>query len=365
MMDVEAVDSTTNKRDRNRCQLTPLVDTNSLLAIESLFGKGDADPWAIKLACTFTDLFIYADWFRFTFGSPHGAISDTAWANAPSLAQRLRQRDSSAVVPLIVPVNEPVRLHDEYVTEAFHRFAIWARNNRKTLRQCLNTHNTSSIQAMQQAQVAREYYFSLERLAQDRELEVLANELRALECEILYAFDNVLRGPLYGRLTGSDQHYLNHPLRNVSLLPTFESEVGPLPRITVSFHESMSKLIGQLTLDEYCVILHELRSAVRDRGIHELARGDVDKDVLRDIATSVALPPNVRGSGRLALIAGGVIGGLAAIPVLGAAAAVTGAAVSVSSALWTGQLPRSTTRIKWLRWAIEWDLERQGESRNN
>lgn len=350
--------------DRNRRQLTPLVDGNSLLAIESLFGKGDVDPWAIKLACTFTDLFVYADRFRFTFRSPNGAFSDTAWANAPSLAQHLRQRDSSAVVPQMVPV-EPVRLQDEYVTEAFRTFAIWARNNRKTLRQWLNTHDTSSIRAMQQAQVARDYYFNLERLAQERELEALALELRMQQREILYAFDNAIGAPLYGRLTGSDQHYLNHPIRNVFLLPTSEAEMGRLPTIAVSFKESMANAVQHLSFDEYCVMLHELRGAVRSRGIHELGRECVEKEELRDIAASVSLPPRLRGLGRLSLVAGGIIGGLAAIPVLGTATAVAGAAVSVSSALWTGQLPRSTTRIKWLRWAIEWDLEKQAESRQN
>lgn len=349
--------------DHSRRELTPLVDTNTLLAIESLFSSGSVDPWAINLACTFTDLFVYADWFRFTFGSPGGAISDTDWVRAPSLAQRLRQRDSSAVVPLMVPTSEPVRLHDGHVTEAFRRFAIWARNNRRALRQWLDTHNTSSIQAMQQAQVARQYYFNLDQLTQERELEGLALELRAQQTEVLYAFDNVLRGSLYGRLTGSDQHYLNHPTRDVSVLPTFEAEVGSSPTIAVSFKESMAEAVRHLSFDEYCVMLHELRGAVRSRGIHELGGSGVEKETLRDIAASVSLPPRLRGLGRLAVVSGGIIGGLAAIPALGAASAVVGAAVSVSSALWTGQLPRSAARIKWLRWALEWDLERQGESR--
>lgn len=341
----------------------PLVDTNTLLAIESLFGEGAIDPWAVKLACDFTDLFIYGDSFRFTFGSPDGSFSDVAWGHAPALARHLHERDSSAVIPLVGSTNEPVQLHDDYLAEAFHGFAVWARNNRRALRQWLNTHDTASIGAMQDAQVAREYYFNLDQFAQDQRLKVLALELRVQLYEILYAFDNMLRGPLYGRLTGSDQYYLNHPLRNVSLLPTFESEAGPLPPIAVSFRESMRDAVRHLSFDEYCVMLHELRDAVRSRGIHQLGPGDIDKEVLRDIAASVRLPPRLRAMGRLALFSGGIVGGLGAIPALGAVAAVAGAAVSVSSALWTGRLPRSASRIKWLRWALEWDLEKQAQSR--
>jgi hypothetical protein len=341
-----------------------LVDTNSLLAIESLFGDGAVDPWAIELACDFTDLFIYADWFRFTFGSPQ-AIADADWPKAPSIVQRLRHRDSSAVVPLVVPTDEPARLHDDYVAGAFHGFAVWARNNRKSLRQWLDTHDTASIHAMQQAQVARNYYFNLERLVEEPELELLALDLPAHQSEVLYAFDNVLRGPLYGMLAGSDQHYLNHPARNVSLLPTFEAERAPPPKVAVSFKESMAGAIRRLSFDEYCVMLHELRGAVRGRGIHELGPGDVDTEVLRDIAASVSLPPRLRGLGRLALFSGGVIAGLAAIPspVLGSVTAVAGAAVSVSAGLWAGQLSRSAGRVRWLRWAIGWDLEKQADSR--
>lgn len=343
--------------------LRPLVDTNTLLAIESLFGKGVVDPWAVRLACNFTDLFVYADSFRFTFGSPEGAFSEAAWEIAPRLAQQLRQRDSSAVVPLVGSTSEPVKLHDDYVAEAFHGFAVWARNNRKALRQWLNTHDTTSIRAMQQAQVTRQYYFNLDQLALDRSLDGLALELRAQPWEILYGFDNMLRGPLYGRLTGSDQHYLNHPLRNVSLLPTFEAKVGPPPPIAVSFRESMTNAVRHLSFDEYCVMLHELRGAVRSRSIHELGHGDIDKEVLRDIAASVCLPPRLRGMMRLALFSSGIIGALAAIPTLGGATAVAGAAVSVSSALWTGHLPRKASRIRWLRWAYEWDVEQEAEKR--
>lgn len=340
---------------------TPLVDTNTLLAIESLFRKKGADPWAVRLACTLADLYVYSDYFRFTLGSPIGVPADPDLANTSLVAQTLRRLEPSVAVPLIVPITEPVKLHDDYVTEAFRKFAIWTRTNRRALRTWLNSHDTPSIRAMQQAQVGREYYFDLERLAGNRALQELGSFLPAQQSEVLYAFDNVLRAPLYGRLTGEDQHYLNHPLRNASLLPTFEAEVGPAPRITVSFAESMSKIVQQLSLEEYCIILHELRGAVRSQGIHELPRGNIDKEVLRSLAASVSFPPSLRNVGRFAALAGGIIGGLAVFPELATPVTAAGAVVSVCSSLWSGGLPRSASRIKWLRWAMEWDLERQAD----
>ena len=364
-MHLEAGDSMTKAPDRHRPPVTPLVDGNSLLAIESLFGKGTTDPWATQLACRFADLFIYADYFRFTFRSPDGVFSDESWAHAPSLARNLQQRDSSAVVPQMVAI-EPGKLHDDQVKEAFRKFANKARNDPKKLRQWLNTHDTPSIRAMLQAQVGREYYyFTPERVTQMGELNLLASELGQHQRKILYAFDNVICAPLYGELTGSGQQYFNHPTRNASILRTYTAEVGSLPEIAVTFAESISGFVKRMSFDEYCIMLHTLRGAVRSRGIHELGPGDVGKDVLRDIAASddIDFPPRLKKYAKSALITGGVIGGLAAIPALGPAAAVAGALISVSSAIWDGGLPRKTGRIKWLQRAIEWDLEKQAESR--
>jgi hypothetical protein len=66
--------------------------------------------------------------------------------------------------------------------------------------------------------------------------------------------------------------------------------------------------------------------------------------------------PRLRGLRKMMLLGGGIIGGLEAVPALRPAAAVVGAVVSVSPALWTGRLLRGAARIKWLRWALEWDL---------
>jgi hypothetical protein len=64
-------------------------------------------------------------------------------------------------------------------------------------------------------------------------------------------------------------------------------------------------------------------------------------------------------SGRTVGIAAGIIGIAGAIPTLGPAVAVAGGLVTIVSAAWTGSVGRTPGRVKWLRWALEWDLERQ------
>jgi hypothetical protein len=110
-------------------------------------------------------------------------------------------------------------------------------------------------------------------------------------------------------------------------------------------------------------LLHELRGEVRDSGLYQLAPGSYEKDAVREIAASILLPPRLKAFAKVIGVTGGLIGGLGAFPALGPVAAVAGLAVSVSTALWSGQLPRNVARIEWLRWALKWDIEEQAEKR--
>ncbi len=302
--------------------LTPLVDTNSLLAIETAFSFGERDPWGTMLAARFADLFIYADSFRFTVTSSSGASGDDLFANAPPLVRILRSRDSEATAPQLVPNEPAMRVHDDFVDDALRRFAAWAQNDRSRLIQWLDTHFTRSVEAMQAAQVAREYYFNIEYLRGKRDLSALTKRLAISQTRVLYAFDNFLRAPLYGKLAGDDQHYFNHPMRNAALLPTFEAGRGKLPRVCVSFKKSVAALIDNedMTLDEYCALLHELRATIRGRAIHLLPPGALDKETLRELAASVPLPPRLRSRARAAGVATALLSGLAAVPILGVGA---------------------------------------------
>ncbi len=39
--------------------------------------------------------------------------------------------------------------------------------------------------------------------------------------------------------------------------------------------------------------------------------------------------------------------------------------ISLSMALWSGDLPRPTARVSWLRWILEWDLEESADDKLN
>ncbi len=240
---------------------------------------------------------------------------------------------------------------------------VWGRGVWGQLPNWMPFHNTPWMRDLYHAQFAHQYMFSVEKLEKSDVLNQLSGRTGVSASDLLYALDNVFRLPLYGEFAGENEHYLNHPLRDVFRLPTAQEELGVRPHVTVSFRDSISEFASKLTQDEYTILLHELRGLVREHGLHELGRGQFEKEVIREIAAKVALPARIRGIGKVAAVAGGLLGGLSAIPLLGPAAAVAGAGISVSTALWTRRLPRAVSRVRWLRWALRWDVEDQSEKR--
>jgi hypothetical protein len=107
-------------------------------------------------------------------------------------------------------------------------------------------------------------------------------------------------------------------------------------------------------------LLLSLREEVRKIDLHQREPGQFDPQVIRDIAAKVGMPSQLKGTTRLIAVAGGVVAGLGAVPVLGPAAAIGGGVIAVAGALWSGNLPRGISKVQWLKFAIEWrDLERQ------
>lgn len=58
-------------------------------------------------------------------------------------------------------------------------------------------------------------------------------------------------------------------------------------------------------------------------------------------------------------ITAGVIGIAAAVPELAIGTATAGGLLGIVSESWSGSVGRTPGRVKWLRWALEWDLEQQ------
>jgi hypothetical protein len=201
-------------------------------------------------------------------------------------------------------------------------------------------------------------------LRENPDLEALSKKTSIPQQDIYYAFDSVLKFPFFGEIAfNRGSRYYNHPIRNVFDLPTMRHEKGNLPLIPLTFKDTIAKLVPRLSKDQYTSLLHELKAVVRESDLHKLTPGNFDKSVIRDIAAHVTLPPRLKESAKVIGVGGGIIGGLGAFPTLGFDAAIVGAIISVSTALWTGELPRKVARIKWLRWALKWDVEEQAEKR--
>jgi len=343
---------------------SPLVDITTFNAIESLFHARTRDPWGSRQAGELADLFVYADTLRYPFNVPTTPAAAAAALEKPSLVLGLEGRDSSVLRPLEYPTGDPFLLRDEYLEEAFAHFAVWSRNNSHALRQWLTLHDEPWCQAQYASRVPNRYIFSLDKLLRDPTLVDLSQHLHRPPHDLCYAFDVVLRYPLYGEFTGEAEHYLNHPLRDSFFHSSLTRESGTPPAIAVSFKQTVSEMAHALSQDEYTVLLHELRGTVRDAGLNKLKPGEFDKDVIREIAAKVALPPRLRALAKASAVGAGAIGGLGAIPLLGPGAALAGAVVSVSAALWSGRLPRQAARLRWLRWALEWPIEQQAQDRN-
>jgi hypothetical protein len=337
----------------------PLVDVTTLNGVQSLFMPGPKDPWAKALAGALADLYIYGDVIRYALAVP-GAGSREG-LEEPHLLHDLAIHDSSVLTPARYSVSEPKILKDEYLHSCFDEFSAWAINNRPTLQRWLRLHHESWIYPIPNTE--REHVFSLEKLRDHSVVAITAKKTKMSRADLFFAFDIILRYPLYGQLAGAHEWYLNHPIRDTIQLPTMTSMSAKLPGVAVSFKKSIAGFASKLSQDEYTALLHELRSAVRDRGLHRLQPGDFDKEVIRELACEVRLPPRASKLSATFGIAGGVIGGLGAIPILGPFAPIAGALITIASTLWRGQLPRSISNVQWLRWALEWDVEHQAKPR--
>jgi len=338
---------------------SPLVDLSTLYAVESCFRGPVRDPWATSLAGNLADLFVYADNIRVPCPVKDEESISGPLPPMPHTYRILATRDSALFSPLIFTTEQQIRLNGYYLLESFEAVANWARLNSGAFKRHCRLFGHPSVQTAHEARLKHDFLYSFERLRRDRSFTELAEELDLPETDIAGTFDAILRFSLYARLAGEEERYLNHPIRSAILLPTMEHEYADAPSIAISFTQSISEFAERLSLDEYAALLHELRGVVRDMGLHRVRPGECDREVLREIAARVGLPPRLRAFSKAIGVTAGVVGGLGAVPILGPWAAVAGGAISISASLWTGLLPRSVTRLRWLRWAFEWDIEGQ------
>jgi len=285
----------------------------------------------------------------------------------PAILVQLRRRDGGLLTPATFAIDSQETLNPDYLDEAFRRFVVWACNSKGVLRRWLQLHAEAWISDGHLARVRPRYVFDVDRLRGGTSLREVASAVSVSEDDILYAFDVVLRYPLYGELAGPDSFFLAHPIREQQTLPTMTIETTSAPQVALSLSDTVAAMAPSMTLDDYTSFLHEARGLIRDRKIHTLKHGALDRDTIREIAASLALPARLSAVGKTMDIAAGAIAVAGLLPVLGTPAAISGAIVTVASALWPGTVGRGLSRMSWIRWALTWDVERQASdaSRNS
>ena len=337
---------------------TPLVDSNTLIAVESLFRAGTADPWARNAVRNFTDLFVYSDRFRFTLPYPgSGNLDAHMESNTLDIIHLIRRYDKSVALPQVISTAEPRILDNAHLDSCFESFVTWSFHNKNRLADWLNLHKSDQLWIIYLNQVPRVRMFDLDRLESRHDLKDISTGLGINTGDILYAFDGALRYPFYGEFVSEDEYYLHHEQRNSIRIPTATMRPASPPRVPISFGRSFERFASQLTLEEYVQLILEIRSIAQERKMSLLPRREVERETLRELAASLKLPPRLRPLESAAGIGAALVASLTVVPDVAVAAAVAGVAVSISAAMWNRPLPRAAARVGWLRWALEWDLE--------
>ena len=338
----------------------PLVDTTTLIAVESLFRKGKHDPWGLQLAGDLADLVIYGDTVRCGLGLPNDTRQEDDLADRPKLFGNLSRRDTAVFQIEKYSTEEPLTIKAEYLTECAPRFELYAKTHRSELKQWISLHARDWIRSYHAAHVQRRYVYSVEALRACMNLEQLSTDTGIAADDLCYVFDVILRFPIYGALTGSNERYLNHPIRNAFPLPTMVSSSEVAPHIPVAWAGAVSRLAKSLTQDEYAALLHEMRGTVRDHGLHKMRPGSDLRELVREIAATVRLPPRIR---KFQQARDAAVDALNVGAVLFAPLGLVATALSCSKYLWSGGLPRSAASIRWLRWTMQWETETQATER--
>jgi hypothetical protein len=349
----EALGRANDRTQRER--RLPLVDTNALLAIETLFREGPTDPWASVLAGHFADLFVYFDAFRFTHPLP--SMDVLPGATVPELARRLRTEDPQVAVSAVCTTADPRVISDRYVAACVDGFRLWSEAYARELRLWVTTQREPWMGALYDEQFARDCVFDRSQLLAAPGIRAIIDTTGLQEEDVLHAFDSIVRFPIYGEIAGRDSFYLNHPIRDAFPLPTMRQSPAPCPHMPVSWAKSASAIARHCTLEEFVEFLFELKSEVQVFRATGAGLDRPGREMVREVAAHVGLPARLKRVPEIAAVTGGVLSALALIPDVGPMSAFLGGAVSVSSAFWKGGVGRRVGRIRWLRWALSWDVE--------
>lgn len=346
--------------DFNKYTMRPLFDLTSMLAIEGIFRNGTKDPWTKSVFENYTDLFIYSDCSRYAEPIHQKTVLPVEETETFTLLKLLKHRDNDSLLPVEYRTDELIELNHEYLQSCFERFIGWCHSNNSTYTIWLSFHAQPWIRGNHKQRFKENFLFDVEMLKISNNIPQICHALRVSPYQLFYTFDLVLRYCHIGELVGTDQYYLAHPIREEQNLPIAIKASGQPPNIPIKFGHHLYSIADKLTTDEYACLLHELRHLVREYGIIDLKPKCIDKQVLQEIATRLCLPPRLKAWNKATGIISGIVCGAGAYPSLGPLSAILGCSVSLISSLWDGRLPGTVSNVKWLRWAVKWDIEEEG-----
>jgi hypothetical protein len=345
----------------------PLTDVTTIIGVESLFHPGPKDLRSSVLTAKMADFFIYNDRIRYVFPF----LSSEAAAHGgtlPQLLSALISRDTDVFQQAACIVSDQTHVPSISVPSCFSAFAAWARNNEQELRTWLAVYTQPWIRdslgtpgpegQQPRTRFVMKYLFPVEDVTRTADFGELVARLKVPADDLLFAFDVTLRYLLYGELAGTNIHYLSHPIREEQNLPTVTRFAASAPQIALPLGPAIAQLAPHLTLDEFSALLHEARGLLRDRKIVGLKSNAVGIDARREVAAHLKLPTRLRANAKVMGALTVAIGGLGLAPVLGPTSILLGVVAGIGSLFWDGRVPKHTGQVKWLRWALSWDIER-------
>jgi glycosyltransferase involved in cell wall biosynthesis len=323
-----------------------------------LFPAANSDPWAVLLAGNFADAFIFADHLSFFLPIPKSESAPLA----PALIKELISRDSDTIHSHEYGVFETPRLLPAGAEQSLQTFNAWVQANPRKFRKWIALHRTPHIKKLHADWIGPGYFYDFGKLKESDQFAKIRLPKGITENEYVYAFDVALRYYLYGAMLPEDAPYLAHPIR---CLPPWAqlSSVQPVETpIPFSFQRTIAAMAPNLDLPNYAILLHEARGLVRNKNLHLLGPGGVEKEELRDIAMQLKLPPRIKRLGwKAQVIVSLIAAGLGAISGGAAAAAAASAFVTLGGQVWDKKtLPSAFSGLgskRWLNWAVKWDIE--------
>jgi hypothetical protein len=375
---------------------SPLFDSNTIVAVESAFNKKVKDPFWKQCLRDFADLYIYNDNARFPMPLKSSNISEKDLEILPTLTQKLYNEESEFFKPVPYPTDDKEKVKDDYLKSCFNSFTEKLLNNKlitKDLYKWLLFHSDEYITDLIKKQVSSGYStYDVDVLRREVNISKKLDEINAqvdkrilvdpkhptnfdfsfvdkngiTEYGLLYAFDNVLRYPKYGRFTGEGQKYLSHPLRSINLQPSHDSYTSPENENfkfgVHSFGSTLAGMAGEMSFEDYISMLLIIKEEVWKNDLQKISDKEaIDSEeynkILNEIGFKAGFPAHLKPVVEKSLDkAPMVITGSGIIPEISPFIPIGGIVVSMTSDIWKNNLKNTAAKTSWLKWAVEYEV---------